>query len=33
MKLILAKKLSAAQSFAKVLGVTKREYGCLEGNG
>lgn len=33
MKLVLAEKPSAAQSFAKVLGATKREDGYLEGNG
>lgn len=33
MKLILAEKPSAAQSFAKVLEVTKREDGYLKGNG
>ena len=33
MKLVLAEKPSTAQSFAKVLGATKREDGYLEGNG
>ena len=33
MKLVLAEKPSVAQSFAKVLGATKREDGYLEGNG
>lgn len=33
MKLVLAEKPSAAQSFAKVLGAAKREDGYLEGNG
>lgn len=33
MKLVLAEKPSAAQSFAKILGATKREDGYLEGNG
>ena len=33
MKLVLAEKPSVAQSIAKVLGVTKREDGYLEGNG
>lgn len=33
MKLVLAEKPSAAQSFAKVLGAIKREDGYLEGNG
>ena len=33
MKLVLAEKPSAAQSFAEVLGATKREDGYLEGNG
>jgi len=33
MKLVLAEKPSVAQSIAKVLGVTKRQDGYLEGNG
>ena len=33
MKLVLAEKLSVAQSIAKVLGAAKREDGYLEGNG
>ena len=33
MKLVLAEKLSGAQSIAKVLGVTNRQDGYLEGNG
>ena len=33
MKLVLAEKPSVAQSLAKVLGVTNRQDGYLEGNG
>ena len=33
MKLVLAEKPSAAQSFAAVLGADKRNEGYLEGNG
>ena len=33
MKLVLAEKLSSAQSIAKAIGATKREDGYLQGNG